>query len=78
MVYTKSKTSKKEICPRCNNEISIKETVDPDNRTLICLHCGYYRTNSISFFMHLRDVNEFRKVLGLKPISELIDVNRYG
>ena len=78
MINTKSDTLKKEICPRCNNEISIRETSDPDNKTLICLYCGYYRSNSISFFMHLRDVNEFRKVIGLDPISELIDVNRYG
>ena len=78
MNKTKSHASEKEICPRCNNEVLIAETVDPDNKTLICLFCGYYKTDSISFFLQIEDINQLREFLGLRPISEFTSINRYS
>ena len=65
----------KAPCPRCNNKAIIKETTDPDSKTLMCLECGFYRTENVSFYMQLRDVNIMRETFGLAPLSELKKTN---
>ena len=64
----------KGTCPKCGNEAILKE--DKLGRTLICLYCGFYQTGSVSFFMHLTDVNDLRKSHDLEPISKLIDTKK--
>ena len=78
MNKTKPHASEKEICPKCHNEVLIMETVDPDNKTLICLFCGYYKNDSISFFLKIEDINQLREFLGLRPFSEFTCINRYS
>ena len=72
MSQTKVDTSKREPCPRCNNKAIIKETFNPDSSTLICLECGFYKTENVSFFMHVRDVNILRETFGLEPLEKLL------
>lgn len=64
----------KGTCPKCGNEAVLKE--DELGRTLICLYCGFYQIGSVSFFMHITDVNDIRKLHGLEPISKLIDTKK--
>ena len=66
---------KKENCPKCNNEAILKDDGQSE-KTLTCLFCGFYKTGSISFFMHITDVNQLRKIHGLEPISKLIDIHK--
>jgi hypothetical protein len=66
------KTSK---CPKCKNEAILKED-DEFGKTLSCLFCGFYQTGSVSFFMHLTDVNQLRKIHGYEPVNKLLDVGR--
>jgi ssDNA-binding Zn-finger/Zn-ribbon topoisomerase 1 len=65
---------KAEKCPKCNNEVIMKE--DKLGKTITCLYCGFYQTGSISFFMHLTDVNELRKIYDLNPLTKLIDIRK--
>ena len=67
-------TFKETKCPKCRSEAILKE--DKLGKTLTCLCCGFYRTGSVSFFMHITDVNELRKTHGLEPISKLIDTKK--
>ena len=66
----------KDICIKCGNETIIQETIEPESSTLMCLHCGYYQTEIVSFYMHLPDVNQMREYFGLEPVTKLIPVNR--
>lgn len=68
-------TFKKVTCSKCKNDAILKED-DQSGKTLTCLYCGFYQTGSVSFFMHLTDVNQLRKIHGLEPIAKLIDVKR--
>ena len=73
MSYKSNITFKTQQCPKCKNDAILKEDKQ-SKKTLICLYCGFYQTGSISFFMHLTDVNKLRKIHGLDPITKLIDV----
>jgi hypothetical protein len=59
-------------CPKCKNNALLKEDEQSD-KTLICLYCGFYQTGSVSFYMHLTDVNQLRKIHNMEPIAKLID-----
>ena len=75
MSNTVNLTFKKVTCPKCKNDAILKED-DKSNKTLTCLYCGFYQTGSVSFFMHITNVNELRKTHGLEPISKLIDTKK--
>lgn len=69
-------TFKTVTCPKCKNNALLKGG-EQSEKTLTCLYCGFYQTGSVSFFMHLTDVNHLRKIHGMEPISKLIDIRRH-
>jgi predicted nucleic-acid-binding Zn-ribbon protein len=76
MSESSNQISEKTKCPKCYNNAILKDNLQQDTTTLICLNCGYYQTGSVSFFMHITDVNQLRLIHGLEPISKLKEVNR--